>query len=403
MGSIRSQASIRSSLQSSDPPSRATFARPTRLRRNASAPGLRSPVRFRSCTVPGGAAGETGLESPEQRADGLDEAPHFDLEHTLNRRAPRTPYWLAHLALILALALPGEALAQCGLLILENLGNIDYQGSTGSYDIFDPTAYAQPVSIRVTKILGTCDFAIGADEGQAGTYFSRQLRHGGSRLDYNLYTDPSLSNVLTEPGGGGAQLTGSFTTFDPLDSQVLTYYYSIPPLQVVPGTNANYSDTPRFSVYELDGGNPRGRSRRNIGHRAQVARTAELSLVETGAPFNASDVSQFLDFGIFYTGQALSFDLRGRANTDFDISLQSANGGVMTHTTFPGSNVPYTLTSNGSTIGLGGGGAVTIGSFSGGTTGPQGELYAITVTVGSLAGTVGGLHQDQITVTLTAR
>ena len=301
----------------------------------------------------------------------------------------------------IAVAAP-SAHAQCGLLILENLGNVDWQGASGSYDIFDSSSYAQPVNIRVIKLLGTCTFSVGADEGQSGTYGSRQLRHGGDRVDYNLYTDSALANVLTEPGDGGQQLTGAFTTPDIIESQVLTYYYNIPPLQVVPGTNGNYSDRVRFTVYEGSGNNPRGRGSQNVGHRAQIARSAEISLVESGAPFDANDVSQFMDFGIFYTGQSLSFDLRGRANTDFDIEMQSANGGVMVHTSFPASQVPYTLTSNGSAVPLGGG-PVVIGSFNGGATGPQGELYAISVTIDSLAGTFGGLHQDQITVTLTAR
>lgn len=304
---------------------------------------------------------------------------------------------------VACLVRPTNARAACGDLILESIGTVDWQGAIGSYDIFDASSYAQPVSIRVTKINGgTCTFAIGVDEGQAGSYSPRRLRHGADRLDYNLYTDSALTNILTDLGGGGQQLVGAFTTKADTETLMLTYYYSIPPLQVVPGTNGNYADRVRFTVYDTTTNRARGRASQNVSHRAQVARTAELSLVETGAPFDANDVSQFMDFGIFFTGQSLSFDLRGRANTAFDIEMQSANGGLMVHTSFPASQVPYTLTSNGNAVALGAG-PVVIGSFAGGATSSQGELYAVTVTIGSLAGTYGGLHQDQITVTLVAR
>ena len=127
----------------------------------------------------------------------------------------------------------------------------------------------------------------------------------------------------------------------------------------------------------------------------------EVSLVDTGASFNAADLSQELDFGTFFTGESLRFDLRARGNTSFDLSLQSQNRAVMAHSSLP-STVPYTLEVDGLLVDLTGGASIPIASSTGGMTGPEGDVYEIEVTIGSLTQSLGGLHRDSITVTLTA-
>ena len=311
--------------------------------------------------------------------------------------------WALPIVCLLLAVTPAPAHA-CGLLFLQTTNTIDWQGATGNYDVFDANTYVQAVEIRVVKLFfGTCSYAIGISEGGSGSFNPRELSVGQRVLDYNLYDSPGQTNVVEDASSGGTLLVGQFTNNAAfLESNVHTYYWVIPPLQIVSGTNGQYQDRPSVTLYENVGGTLATRDTASIRHRTRAPRAAEISLVDTGAPFDAGDLSQSLNFGIFFTGESLSFDLLARANTNFDLSLQSANAGRMAHTSLA-SAVPYTLTVDGAAVDLTGGGPVQIASFGGSQTSVQGQRYGINVTVGSLAGALSGLHQDQVTVTLTAR
>lgn len=307
--------------------------------------------------------------------------------------------WL--MSLVLAAA---SAEAACGRLRLAEVDAVDWQGAGGGYDVFDATQYVQPVEIRVRKERGgTCSYAIGISEGSSGLFDPRELVRRGQRLAYNLYDTSAQTNILMDLALGGTVIRGGFTDADARqETHTHTYYWTIPAQQIVPGSSGRYADRPTLRLYEEVNGVFAQRHTRRKRHRARAPRLVEISLVDVGAPFNAADVSQTLDFGTFFEGQSLSFDLRARGNTGFRVSLESRNRGVMAHASLP-SRVPYTLSVDGVPVDLGRRRPVRIASFTGETTDAEGEAYRIEVQVGSLAGTLGGRHRDSVTVTLTAR
>ncbi len=217
-----------------------------------------------------------------------------------------------------------------------------------------------------------------------------------------MHDSASLANILMDMASGSAVITGEFTDADAQhEERRHTYYWAIPPLQVVPGSNSRYQDRLSFRLHEEVGGVYVQRHSATKHHRARAAKMVEVSLVDTGASFNAADVSQELDFGTFFTGESLRFDLRARGNTSFDVSLQSQNRAVMAHASLP-STVPYTLEVDGVPVDLASGASIPVASSTAYMTGSEGDVYEIEVTIGSLSQSLGGLHRDSITVTLTA-
>ena len=209
---------------------------------------------------------------------------------------------------------------------------------------------------------------------------------------------------LSRKPSGGTLITGQFTDATQRNESALhTYYYVIPPLQVVPGRAGRYTDNPRFRLWENTTGGPVRRDQDRARHRARVPEAVQLSLVNYGGPFDAADVAQTLNFETLSAGKILDFDLRVRGNTAFTVTMRSQNRGVLAHADSAPSSVPYELSVGGSAYDLSGGGDVQVASFSGDQTDIQGEVYAVQVEIGNLSGTLAGLHRDNVTITVSAQ
>jgi spore coat protein U-like protein len=309
--------------------------------------------------------------------------------------------WLAGVLALLLLG--GEARAQCGSLTFPNLPVVDWQGAGGSYDVFDATEYVQSVTFGVNKKQGgQCSYVIGISTGGSGAFDPRELLRTGVTIDYNLYDSAAQSNIVQDYASGGTLISGQFSGGGQNESNTHTYYYVIPVEQIVGSATQPYEDTVTFEVWMDLGGSYGLEDSATRKHRASVSTAVELSLVDTGGAFNVGDSTQLLDFGTLTQGENQAFDLRVRGNANFDVALQSANSGVMAHTT-ASSNVPYTLEVDSGAVDLSSGNPVTVASFTGGTTTIDGQVYEIRVTIGSLSGTGSGTHEDNITVTVSAQ
>ncbi len=305
------------------------------------------------------------------------------------------------IALLMSAALiASEAHAQCGSLKAGNSQTVTWQG--GSYDVFDPTEYVQAVTFDLEKTGGgQCDYIVGISVSSTNGLFDPREMKDTSYLDHNVYDDASQTNILQDLPSGGTVLSGSFTGSQNNETHTLTLYWVIPKEQVEPFNTQDLKDKLTLEVYQDDGGwNQEGTA--DYEFRANIPAAVEVSLVDTGGGFNVADTTQLLDFGTLTLGESLAFDLRVRGNTPFDVSLQSANSGVMVHAAAP-EQVAYTLDVDGGPVDLSSGGAVTIASFTGAATTIEGEVYVIDVTIGAVAGYAAGTFQDNITVTVSAQ
>lgn len=103
--------------------------------------------------------------------------------------------------------------------------------SFGSYSVY--AAGAATSTGTVTYNCGNKDKNIEIDlsAGSSGSFTTRTLKQGTDTLNYNLYTDPALTNTWGDGTGG----TDSYIKFNPangVDVNV-TIYGRAPPLQDV--------------------------------------------------------------------------------------------------------------------------------------------------------------------------
>lgn len=71
-----------------------------------------------------------------------------------------------------------------------------------------PTDGVGTVTLTCSGLVVLTAYSIRLNAGTYGTYAARQMANGGSRLDYNLYTDVAHSQVWGDGSGGTATVDG---------------------------------------------------------------------------------------------------------------------------------------------------------------------------------------------------
>ncbi len=112
----------------------------------------------------------------------------------------------------------------------------------GSYDTINNLSGATSITISCSRINqgagGTVTYTLALSTGP-GSYTARQMTSGTNVLLYNLYTDPTHTQVWGDGTGGSVTVSGTFTHPPNSQTAVLTVYGLIPGAQnVVPGAYA---------------------------------------------------------------------------------------------------------------------------------------------------------------------
>jgi spore coat protein U-like protein len=299
-------------------------------------------------------------------------------------------------ALLATMITSAKANAQCQLSLEVN--NVEWrQGRSGGYDLFDPIEYTQSVPLRVRHGGDACNFFI-TFSGGGSIDFNRRLLSGRDTLSYQLYDTANKSNVLKDlPTATAAEvITGSFGQGD--EGREFRYIVVFPPLQIrSPGL---YRDSLQVTLYEGAVGNSTRKDSKYFTVTARIQPMVELSVVDSGAPFNPQAGSKVVDFGSLMQGQSRRFDLRIRGNAGYRVTFQSENGGVMKHTDPTDSSaIPYVLDAGGAIVNLDRG-QHGFGGEKSGITGLNGDRLGLTITVGPVAEATAGTYRDTITVTV---
>ena len=310
------------------------------------------------------------------------------------------------LPLLLGIAIllsSGRAEASCSGLRFGLLpGAIEWQGAGAGYYVFDPVDRVQPVTFTVTKVDGTCTYFVTATVETGGSFEARQMVGGGRRLVFNVFTNSIKTNPIRDLPVATANdvITGSFERAG-VASNTHQHYYWIQPRQIAsPGV---YSGLVRFKLYQ---GNQQSNtlvSTSQVQFIANVRPVAEVSVVDTGAPFDAAKVDRTVNFGSARKGQRAGFDLKARGNNGFEVTIQSLNGGVMRHANaHDTSTVPYTLVVGGRQIALTGGSATLAASVLA-TTGADGLPFPVEVEIGEFGTASPGNYTDVLTINVTSK
>lgn len=309
------------------------------------------------------------------------------------------PCWLLVLLALLAPTVSASAQGNRRAQLDLQIGNVNWQGQQGNhYDVFDDITYRHTVRFRVLKL-----------EGPATRYFvtfskdspgdePRQMRGGFQPLNYQIHDTPQLSNILKDLPLAREQevIAGRFNAKESVQDHEFTVV--LPARQVLyPG---RYSDRIRVTLYEGTMKNYTEIESRTISVSAQVEQSADVALLDPGAPFDAGAITRSLDFGELESGERLACDLRVRGNTPFRVTMESRQGGVLRNTG-PGvdSTVPYSLRVNGRDIALPQNQPALV-AWRFWFTGPDGASYPVEVTIGSTDNAAAGNYEDELTITL---
>ncbi|MDE3016648.1 MAG: spore coat protein U domain-containing protein [Pseudomonadota bacterium] len=316
---------------------------------------------------------------------------------------------------LLILFFPAPATAACLMLTLADVPSVvTFQGGSGGYAVFDPAEYIQTVNFRVQgEATGaTCEYFVTLSSGQSGNFSQRKLTQDVHTLNYNAYTNASKSNILKDSSGTASEtITGSFplpTGINLTQSADHNFVWTVDPLQAVPASATPYSDPAlRLSLYSglLTGIiAPTLEDTKTITFQARADSSVDLSLVESGAPFDISDTVQVIDFNTLESGEQRGFDVVVRSNNGYRVTMQSENNQRMIHERAPAiaDTIDYTITLNGAEIDLTSG-APTDAALSTGTTTATGVRLPIEFTIGNMTGAeTGGIYSDVINVEVTA-
>jgi spore coat protein U-like protein len=143
----------------------------------------------------------------------------------------------------LAFLAPSPAKAACAPLSLCSCTATATGVSFGSYDptATQATTTTGSVQVHCTLLVAIAgSFSIDLSTGSSNSYSGRTLRNGASKLNYNLFTNNTRSQIWGNGTGGSANVSQTFSGLLIVDQSV-NIYGSIGAGQNVP--DGSYSDT----------------------------------------------------------------------------------------------------------------------------------------------------------------
>lgn len=314
--------------------------------------------------------------------------------------------------LVALLLLPREAQALCVNLAFGTVPSVvTFEGGSGNYAVYDAQEYLQTVHFQVTSQAtgATCEYFVTLSAGQSGNFNQRKLSEMIYMLNYNAYTVANKSNIFAAlPSAAQSQtISGSFPVVVALtQTNNHEFFWTIKPLQVVPASGLPYADNNlTLSLYSgLVLMSPTLVATKTVSFQTRVDSSVDVSLVESGAPFDISETTQLVDFGTLESGEQRGFDVVVRSNNGYAVTMQSQNRQLLVNSrgAAAGGSVAYNVIFNGGGVDLSTGAAVQVITGTG-TTPATGTAFPIEFTIGTLSGNeAAGTYADVIDVEVTA-
>ncbi|MBP2313879.1 spore coat protein U domain-containing protein [Azospirillum soli] len=264
------------------------------------------------------------------------------------------------------------------------------------YDPFAATQAPRTVTIRVGGTESGCTVGIGVDGGQNGG--RRMSGPGGGSLRYEIVG----SDGRPVPDAPATADNGLLVERIPGKSRLDVAAYAMMPPGQTP-SSGGYSDQLTFNLYEMSDGQP-GRllDSHTVSVQASVSGTIQSTLVVGGQRGDLGGRTATLEFGELETGKSLTFGLEVTGNTPYQVTLESQNRGHFTglDTGITDARIPYTLTMDGRTVGLGGPFDLPVSSPT--DSGRRSNEHGFEVRVGNTERALAGRYSDAITVTVSA-
>ncbi len=249
-----------------------------------------------------------------------------------------------------------------------------------------------------------CDeFFLSLSRGNSSGYlrFARNEARGDV-LFYNFYKNSQATQILKPFSDIASQSDYLFGTILNNQNLVLNFYFQIKPVY---GQFA-----PRHGVYqdrilvESYSGNRFSTSKREDSETLQVKihvpKFSELSLVDSGSPFDKNDTTQVLDFGELENQEELNFDIVVVSNVGHEVLFSSQNLGVLKNVQSNGQTVQYEMYVGNQIKNLN---TTNVVASNSSITPSSGTRYAVRVKIKNVDNKLPGLYNDNVTVTLRAK
>lgn len=266
----------------------------------------------------------------------------------------------------------------------------------------NPTPSLQVTVSRTGK--GGCHYFLTFSTGRGNSYENRLLYNSAYTFPYQLYQGFPYVNILKHfPAvtSNNDVLAGHFKS----GSNDLTFSHTYSAIlgQTSYARFGSYSDSIIVSLYEgTIGGTSNLVSTSPMTFNFTMPKLIDLSLVNTGSPYDPTNFSYVMNFGTLSAGLVQSFDIVLKYNAGYSLKLSSVNDGKMKNT-IGNSFVAYLMSVNGSPIDLNGSSAIPITVSSGmGISGASGLRIPVSVAITSLLNQVAGTYKDTVAITVTS-
>lgn len=262
----------------------------------------------------------------------------------------------------------------------------------------------QTLTVSRSATSGGCDYFVVVDNNGGATYNDRYLTHGPDLLAMQIYKEAANSNVLRSVNEASTvahvfsdKLTGS-------NSKTHIYYPKLGSTNVPVGP---YTGSFTYAVYKWttvgDFSTKTYMDQKSVNYKYTSENNISLSLVDTGSPYNAADISQTLDFGSLTSNEFLGFDLVLQYTSGYKLSMSSVNAGKIknANTAYTSNNtIDYTLALNSAPVTLT---SVSTEVAAGTGTAPSGGTrLPVLVTIGTVGGVYPGTYSDTVSIKIAA-
>lgn len=239
-------------------------------------------------------------------------------------------------------------------------------------------------------------------KGDANSY-NRQAYKGGTGIDYNVYAESGMNNILKDFGDAN---TGEFITGNlPQNKEDYSFdlYAQIVDFDSVFSSGfGKFRDRIQINVYSVStNGTLIYQKSKNLNIRINVPKFVEISLGPVGSTHDPSQTQYIMNFGTIQNNESLAANLIVKGNVGFDINVSSQNGGRLEN----GASFINYLISLGSSgdISLANAGQQYFMDSRCTATSETGESFPINVTIGTLsANPAAGNYEDTVTITVSA-
>ena len=211
----------------------------------------------------------------------------------------------------------------------------------------------QQITFTVNKSKkDSCNFTVAFGYGGATSFGARRMLKGSTQLNYQLFKDASLTQVLK-------------------DARDAT----------------SHSDVP----VETD----------SVNITTQIPKIIDLSIGVPGNAFDPTQTTRTLEFGTLAQGQSQSLDLLLRTNAGYSVSFSSQNNGVLKHSSSEVvTEIPYVVSVNASIRNMSNSKTSPVVVATGaGQTSISGVSNTVQFTIGDTQQKMSGRYTDFITVT----